>query len=123
MKLKKWSSKPSKVRKRRILGVSYSARSGTARASLSNDLKLKYGKNAIRVRPGDSVKLVKGEYSGIEGKVQKVYPSESRVSVEGITREKTKGGTAPVRIGTSNLIVTNLNLDDKWRRRALEGTA
>lgn len=120
LKLKKWSSKPRKVRKNHLLD-GFSARSGMAHSALSNDLKLKYGKNAVRVRTGDSVKLVKGEYAGIEGKVEKVFPVENRVTLEGITREKIAGGTSKVRISTSNLIITNLNLDDKWRRRVLEG--
>lgn len=94
----------------------------TPKASLSGDLKGKYAKNSVRVRVGDSVKLVRGEYSGIEGKVQKVFASEGLVTVEGITREKIAGGTTPVRIHTSNLFVTGLNLDDKWRRSSIEGT-
>ncbi len=91
-------------------------------ASLSTDLKAKYAKNSIRVRVGDNVKLVRGEYSGIEGKVQKVFPTEGLVTVEGITREKIAGGTTPVRIHTSNLVVTGLNFSDKWRRSSIEGT-
>lgn len=92
------------------------------RAALSTDLKSKYGRNSIRVRPGDSVKLVRGEYSGIEGKIQKVFPSEGRVTIEGVTREKIAGGTTQIRIHASNVVVTGLNLDDKFRRQKLEGS-
>ncbi len=95
--------------------------SRNAKAALSSDMKVKYARSTVRVRPGDSVKLIKGEYSGIEGKIQKVYPKEGRVTIEGITREKIAGGTTPVKIAIPNLIVTNLNLDDKWRREKLEG--
>ncbi len=92
------------------------------RASLADDLKSKYGRNSIRVKPGDSVKLVRGEYAGIEGKVQKVFPREGRVTIEGVTREKIAGGTTQIRIHASNLVVTTLNLDDKLRRQKLEGS-
>ena len=93
------------------------------RAPLSSELKSKYGKNSIRVRIGDSVKLTKGEYTGVEGKVQKVFPVEGRLTIEGVTREKIAGGTTPIRISASNVLVTALNLDDKFRRARLEGTA
>jgi large subunit ribosomal protein L24 len=92
------------------------------RATLSDELKSKYGKNSIRVRIGDSVKLVRGEYSGVEGKIQHLFPKEGRLTLEGVTREKIKGGTAEVRIYASNVVVTGLNLDDKFRRTKLEGT-
>ncbi len=122
LKLINTSSKPSKIRKRGIGKTMQVANSKATRSALASDLKQKYGKNAARVRIGDRVKLIKGEYSGIEGKVQKVYPSEGRVTVEGITREKIAGGTTPVKISATNLVITDLNLEDKWRRRIIEGS-
>jgi large subunit ribosomal protein L24 len=92
-------------------------------ASLSDALRDKYTRNSVRLRVGDSVKLLRGEYSGIEGKVQKVFPSDGLITVEGINREKIAGGTTPVRIQASNVVVTSLNLDDKWRREKIEGKA
>jgi large subunit ribosomal protein L24 len=115
------SSKPGKVRKYSLTAPLHMVNSRNAKAALSSDMKVKYARSTVRVRPGDSVKLIKGEYSGIEGKIQKVYPKEGRVTIEGITREKIAGGTTPVKIAIPNLIVTNLNLDDKWRREKLEG--
>lgn len=122
MKISSSSSKPEKVRKS-FANESVRERGlKLARATLSTELKTKYATNSIRVRPGDSVKLVRGEYAGVEGKIQKVFPQEGRVTVEGVTREKIAGGTAPLRIHTSNIVVTSLNLDDKLRRQKLEGT-
>jgi large subunit ribosomal protein L24 len=115
------SSKPAKVRGRSESSPPHRVSSSSAKAALSTDMRTKYARNTVRVRTGDSVKLVKGEYRGIEGKVQKVYPKEGRVTVEGITREKIAGGTNPVRISVANLVVTNLNMDDKLRREKLEG--
>jgi len=116
------SAKPIRARKRMHLARCHEMSTGFPMASLSNDLKAKYAKNSVRVRVGDNVKLVRGEYSGIEGKVQKVFASGGLVTVEGIHREKIAGGNTPVRIHTSNLVVTGLNLNDKWRRSAIEGT-
>jgi large subunit ribosomal protein L24 len=116
------SSKPVKMRKRTRTFDAHKASASLPTAALSSDLKAKYARNSVRVREGDSVRLVRGEYSGIEGKVQKVHAQEGLVTVEGIHREKIAGGNTPVKIHTSNLVVTALNLSDKWRRDSIEGT-
>lgn len=121
MKRNEVSAKPGKVRKSLYSGKQFEKSSSNLRAALSTSLKSKYTKNAIRVRPGDSVKLFRGEYSGIEGKIQKVFPKEGKITIEGVTREKIAGGTTPIRIHTSNVVLTSLNLDDKFRRARLEG--
>jgi len=123
LKLEQQSSKPVRVRRRLVLNPVREKNLKLVRASLSSDLKSKYGKNSIRIRIGDSVKLVRGEYSGVEGKVQHLFPSEGRLTLEGVTREKIAGGTTEVRIHASNVIVTGLNLDDKFRRLKLEGSS
>jgi large subunit ribosomal protein L24 len=123
LKLDQQSSKPVRVRRRLVLNAVREKSLKRVRASLSSELKSKYGKNSVRVRIGDSVKLVRGEYSGVEGKIQHLFPDEGRLTLEGVTREKIKGGTAEVRIHASNVIVTGLNLEDKFRRMKLEGSA
>jgi len=69
------------------------------------------------------VKIVRGEFKDIEGKITKVDPKAGVVNVEGVTREKQKGGTSPVPIQSSNLVVTALVLDDKQRKKKLEVAA
>ncbi|MGP8125257.1 MAG: 50S ribosomal protein L24 [Nitrososphaerales archaeon] len=92
-------------------------------SSLSTELREKYRKRAVRPREGDSVKIVRGEFKGIEGKVTKVLPHEGKLNVEGVTREKQKGGTSPVPIYSSNVVVTAIVLDDKTRKKRVEGVA
>ncbi len=123
MKLELQSSKPVRVRRKLWLNPVREKSLNLVRASLSSELKSKYGRNSVRLRIGDSVKLVRGEYSGVEGKVQHLYPSEGRLTLEGVTREKIKGGTTAIRIHASNVVVTGLNLEDKFRRLKLEGTS
>ncbi|MDG7008134.1 MAG: 50S ribosomal protein L24 [Nitrososphaerota archaeon] len=91
-------------------------------AHLSPDLKERHGRRAVRPRVGDTVKIVRGEFKGVEGKITKVDSKEGVVNVEGVTREKLKGGTSPVPISSSNLVVTSLVLVDKERKRKLEGS-
>jgi large subunit ribosomal protein L24 len=90
-------------------------------ARLADDLRSKYGRRTLRVRKGDTVKVLRGEYSGVEAKVTAVDSHTGRLSIEGVTREKIAGGTVPVRIHISKVMVTTLNLDDPWRKNSVEG--
>lgn len=89
-------------------------------AALSRELREKYRRRTVRPRVGDSVKIVRGEFKNIEGKVTKVIPKEGRLNVEGVTREKQKGGTSSVPVYSSNVVITSLKLDDKFRKKKLE---
>ncbi len=92
-------------------------------SSLSKELREKYKKRSVRPRKGDSVRIVRGEFKDIEGKVTKVIAKEGLLNVEGVTREKQKGGTSPVPIHSSNVLVTAVVLDDKSRKNKLGGGA
>jgi large subunit ribosomal protein L24 len=92
-------------------------------SQLSAELRERHGKRSVRPRVGDSVRIVRGEYKGIEGKITQVDSRLGVVMVEGVTHEKIKGGTSPVPINSSNIVVTNLALEDKIRKSKLEGTA
>ena len=89
-------------------------------SALSGELRERHHKRSIRPRVGDSVRIVRGEFKDIEGKITRVDPRAGVVNVEGVNREKLKGGTAPVPISSSNLVVTSLTLDDKLRKKKLE---
>ena len=88
---------------------------------LSKELQEKYHKPSVRVIEGDNVKVMRGEFKGIEGKVTQVSSEKNGVAIEGIKREKLKGGNVDLYIHTSNLMITSLNLQDKWRQNRLEG--
>lgn len=63
---------------------------------------------------------MRGDFTGIEGKVNKVETSRGRLIVEGLTREKASGTSALVTVHSSKVMITNLNLSDKWRADTLE---
>lgn len=89
-------------------------------APLSPSLKASHQLNSVSVRTGDTVKIMRGDRKGIEGKVTKVDRKKYRLFVEGVTREKVDGSTVLVPIHPSKVMITNLNLDDKWRRESLK---
>ena len=91
-------------------------------SSLSSELREKHARRSVRPRVGDTVRIVRGEYKDIEGKVTNVDSKLGVINVEGVTHEKLKGGTAPVPIHSSNVLITALNLEDKARKSKLEVT-
>ncbi|RMW37577.1 MAG: 50S ribosomal protein L24 [Nitrosopumilus sp.] len=113
--------KPTKMRNKMIYRASYQTKSKQLGSALSEDLHKKYGKRSVRVIEGDSVTILRGEFKGVDGKVADVSTEKSSVAIEGVKKEKTKGDKFDVFIHTSNLVITSLNTDDKWRMAKLEG--
>ncbi len=108
------SAKPSKQRKRMFQAPIHKKRKMLA-ASLSDELKQKYGSSGLPVREGDSVRIMRGDFGGLEGKVERVEYQTGRIFVEGMTREKAAGVASKLPVHASKVQITNLNLSDKWR--------
>ena len=113
--------KPTKVRNLQIYRASYANKSKQTGSPLSKDLRKKYGKRGIRVVVDDTVRVIRGEYKGIDGKVTKISTLNNSVAIEGIKREKLKGEKTDIFIPCSNVMITNLNTNDHWRKSLLEG--
>lgn len=90
------------------------------RSSLSRVLREKCGRRNLRVIAGDTIKVIRGEYSGIEGKVEKVNMRRGSLAIEGIQREKVRGGNVKVEINSTNVVITDLDLDDKYRQALIQ---
>ena len=113
--------KPTKIRNQQIYQAAYSVKSKQIAGTLSKELRKKYGKRNIRIIADDTVRIIRGEYKGIDGKVKKVSTEKNGIAIEGITKEKLKGEKVDVFISPSNILITSLNTDDPWRKNKLEG--
>jgi len=113
--------KPTKMRNQMIFQATFQTRSKQLGSALSKDLHKKYGKRSVRVIEGDSVTILRGEFKGVDGKISKISTEKTSVAIDGVKKEKTKGDKFDVYIHTSNLVVTSLNSNDKWRIAKLEG--
>ena len=111
--------KPSKQRKMLFQAANHRRHKHFA-APLSPELKASHGFRALPVRSGDSVRIMRGDQKGFEGKVTRIDQKKYRIHVEGLTREKVDGTTIFVPIHPSKVMITRLNLDDKWRKKILE---
>src|SRR5579885_3124098 len=113
--------KPTTIRTRTIYMAPQHVITKQLGSTLSKELRQKYHQRSVRVIEGDSVKVLRGEFKGIEGKVTSVSTEKRGIAIEGIKREKLKGGNVDIYIHPSNVIVTALNLEDKWRLSRFEG--
>jgi len=113
------TTKPTKQRKR-LYQASVTERYRLFSAPLSEKLKESHGANSLPVRKGDTVLIMRGDRKGSEGKVTQIDRKKYRIFVEGVTREKVDGTQIFVPIHPSKVMITRLNLDDKWRKKILE---
>ena len=89
-------------------------------ANLSKDLRQKYGKRNTTVKTGDKVKILRGEFSKKEGKIESVNLKTSKIYIQGIEKTKKDGTKIRVPINPSNLQIVELDLKDKKRKQKFE---
>ncbi len=111
--------KPSKQR-RMLYNAPDHVRRKLFAAHLSPELRASHLLNQIPVRSGDTVRIMRGDRKGFEGKVSRIDVMNYRVFVEGLTREKVDGTTVFIPVHPSKVMITHLDLDDKWRKKILE---
>lgn len=113
------SSKPRKQRKKFYTAPIHKL-SKLNSAHLSPELREKYGCRSLPLRTGDRVRITRGEFKGLEGKVTKIDRERQFVYIENITIKKADGSTVLKPIHSSKVMITNLSLDDKYRARKIE---
>ena len=90
------------------------------RSILSKELREKHKKRSFSLRKGDKVKVMRGKFKKHEGKVDKIDLKKSKVYLSGVEVTKKDGTKTTYPFDNSNLIITELSLDDKIRRKMLE---
>jgi len=88
-------------------------------ATLSKDLKKTHGKKNIPLRKDDVVTIMRGKYKGKSGKVTKVSLKNAKIQVEKIGIKKGDGSEKPHWLQPSNVMITELKLEDKERIKVL----
>jgi large subunit ribosomal protein L24 len=113
---KSWkaSKQPRKQRKYRFHAPLH-IRGESLNAHIAKELAVKHGIKRIRVRAGDKVKVMRGKFKGKEDKIDFVETKTGRVYVVGVERTKKDGSKAKISVHASNILITDLNLDDKTR--------
>jgi large subunit ribosomal protein L24 len=114
----KSSERARKQRKYRALAPIHS-RHEMMSSNLSKDLRKKYNRRGFSLIKGDTVRIMRGQFSGQKGKVIIVNMQKLKVYIEGIQRSKRDGTKVNVPIDPSNVQITELKLDDKKRINSL----
>ena len=112
---------PRKMRNHQIYYATMKNASKQLSCALSKDLRKKYGKRSARIIEGDTASIVRGEFAGVDGKVTKISIADRGVNIEGVKKEKLKGEKFDVYVHTTNIVISGLNSDEKWRINKLEG--
>jgi large subunit ribosomal protein L24 len=88
---------------------------------LSLELRDKYQwLRTLPVHKGDTIKVVRGSFKGLIGKVATINSKSGLISVEKVTMTKVDGTQISREIHPSNVIITKLDLSDPYRRRKIE---
>ena len=114
----KKSKQPRKQRKYRY-NASLHVKQKFASTHLSKELRKKYKKRNVNLRKGDSVKVMRGQFKNKSGKVDEVDVKKTSVYISGIEVVKRDGTKSRYPIHPSNLVITEVNLDDKMRNKII----
>ena len=87
---------------------------------LSKPLKEKYNRRSLGLKKGDVVKIIRGIFKGKIGKLERINLKEKKVYITNIHIFKKDGTKTFYPIHPSNLIIQELNVDDKKRQKVLD---
>lgn len=116
--MKKTSSQPRKIRGR-LYSAPLHRRQKLVAAHMSRELHSQYKRRSLPVHAGDKVKIMRGDFKGVVGKVEEVDLSGLKATIENVTQKRTDGKKVKVPVAPSNLMLLELNLDDSLRKRIL----
>ncbi|MBS3740861.1 MAG: 50S ribosomal protein L24 [Candidatus Cloacimonetes bacterium] len=87
----------------------------------------------MRIKKGDTVRVITGEYKGVEGEVLKAYPDDNKVIVEKVnfmkkhqrpTQQNQEGGIyeieAPIDVSNVEFICPKCGESSKTKRKTLK---
>lgn len=88
-------------------------------ANLSKELRKKHGMRSIRVKTGDKVRVMRGQFKKTESKVERVDVKKTAIYIAKVDVQKKDGSKAKIPLHPSNVQITELAMD-KSRQAKLE---
>ena len=118
---KTWnSSKQPRKQRKFIANAPLHIKGKFLSAHLSPELRKKYLFRSIRLRTGDKVRVMRGSNKGKEVKVVDIDVKLGKVYLDKIEVTRTDGNVAKIPFNPSNLMIIDLNLNDKKRKLKIE---
>ena len=112
----KASRQPRKQRKYRFNAPKHIA-GKFMNATLSKELRKKYDVRSVRIRKGDTIRVMRGQFRKKQGKVDRVDINNTKVYVDKLEIYKKDGSKALYPVDPSNLMIIELNAEDKRRMK------
>ena len=94
-----------------------------ASSHLTKELRTKYNTRSVQAKKGDKVKVMRGQFKGKTGKIESIDLKKSKVLVAGVEILKKDGSKLLYPVNPSNLMIEELNIEDKERVKSLERNA
>ncbi len=114
------ASKSRKKQRKYVENAPLHLRGGMMSSTLSKELRKKHGRRNLTIKKGDKVKIVRGSFKGRVTTVESVSLTDYRVYLKGVEATRKEGGKSQLGIHPSNLVIQELNLEDKKRKEGLE---
>jgi large subunit ribosomal protein L24 len=115
------TSKYANKQRKALYNAPNHVRNKSVGSHLSAELMEKLERRTVRVVKGDTVRVVRGDEDvlGVDGKVTSVDTHKGRLIIEGVTIPKADGTMTERPVHASNVIITKLNMTDKYRKAKL----
>ncbi len=118
----KVSSQPRKQRKA-LYNAPMHKRQKMMAARLSDELVEEHGRKSLEVRKGDTVELMRGDFKGHKGKIEKVDLKSGRLFIEGVTVQKSDGSEKYYPVHPSKVMIVKMEMKDEKREKAINRVA
>lgn len=117
----KWlSSRQPRKQRKFVANAHIKIRHALMSSHLSKDLRTKFARRAVPLKKGDTVKVLRGEFKKKTGKVGEINLKKLKVIIEGIQVQKKDGTKINAIFEPSNLMITELNMEDKQRENSIK---
>lgn len=82
---------------------------------LSKELQEKHKIRSLRIKKGDKVKVITGQFKNKIGKIDSVNVKRQKIFIVGVEQTKIDGSKAQYPVHPSNVMIVELDLNDKRR--------
>jgi large subunit ribosomal protein L24 len=117
--MKQPKSKQPRKQRKWLVKMPLHLRRKQIKAHLSKSLREKFKRRSIPLRVGDKVKVMRGKFKDTETQVVEVDLKNGKIFADKITVKKRNNRVVLVPLKASNLLITELNIEDKRRQLIL----
>ena len=114
------TSKKPKIQRKARYAAPLHIRRKFVSAHLSKELRASLGTRSIPLRKGDKVVVLRGKYAGQTSKVSSIDLKSCVVYLEDIKRRTARGTEVHVPFHASNLVATDIVMEDPKRKEMIE---